>query len=354
MVGPVDHELRADFWQRDKWPGCFKVRWHLVKDVPNSALRHIRLVQGDKKPVTNSRDAQEVEPSQGMLVLNVFREFRAATTLLDDFEFFGRREKVRASLRRMRDACGGGHPADGRTPFHPADGRTPFHPTGSPAASEFYPGWTRASGFQPVPFQRPPPATVDTGRARVKPPDPDPRETPAVETGSHRPSRETRAETPPMRRKTRRDVATPSRSTSTRRRSPAATKNRRARRRRRRYRREVAAVPVRGRGRIGECVRRVTIAGFACRSGFPVPRTREGRRGPGRRKKVRILMKKDDAGFELVSDAPGGNARDRTIGLWDEIREAKPGRREGTRRRADDDERAARQTSIRGAIFCHS
>ena len=174
MVGPVDHELRADFWQRDKWPGCFKVRWHLVKDVPNSALRHIRLVQGDKKPVTNSRDAQEVEPSQGMLVLNVFREFRAATTLLDDFEFFGRREKVRASLRRMRDACGGGHPADGRTPFHPADGRTPFHPTGSPAASEFYPGWTRASGFQPVPFQRPPPATVDTGRARVKPPDPDP------------------------------------------------------------------------------------------------------------------------------------------------------------------------------------
>ena len=279
MVGPVDHELRADFWQRDKWPGCFKVRWHLVKDVPNSALRHIRLVQGDKKPVTNSRDAQEVEPSQGMLVLNVFREFRAATTLLDDFEFFhGRREKVRASLRRMRDACGGGHPADGRTPFHPADGRTPFHPTGSPAASEFYPGWTRASGFQPVPFQRPPPATVDTGRARVKPPDPDPSGNPGGGDGFPPPfARDARGDAADAKENTA-DVATPSHVDRPAAACAAATKNRRARRRRRRYRREVAAVPVRGRGRIGECVRRVTIAGFACRSGFPVPPHREGRR----------------------------------------------------------------------------
>ena len=132
-----------------------RVRWHLVKDVPNSALRHIRLVQGDKKPVTNSRDAQEVEPSQGMLVLNVFREFRAATTLLDDFEFFGRREKVRrepqAHARRVTAADtrpAAAVPPGRRSNAVPtaADGRTPFHPTGSPAASEFYPGWTYARG----------------------------------------------------------------------------------------------------------------------------------------------------------------------------------------------------------------
>jgi hypothetical protein len=178
MVGPVDHELRADFWQRDKWPGCFEVRWHLVKDVPNSALRHIRLVQGDKKPVTNSRDAQEVEPSQGMLVLNVFREFRASTTLLDDFEFFGRREKVRASLRRMRDACGGGRFAGGRAPFRSTGSHV------APAAFEFHPGWMRALGFHPPPYPRWPPRAfvdaavrenvVDPGRARVEPPEPDP------------------------------------------------------------------------------------------------------------------------------------------------------------------------------------
>lgn len=60
---------------------------------------------------------------------------------------------------------------------------------------------------------------------------------------------------------------------------------------------------------------------------------------------MRILMKKDDAGFELVSDAPGGNARDRTIGLWDEIREAKPGeaRRDAAARRR---RRARRETDL--------
>ena len=54
--------------RRDKWPGCFKVRWHIVKDIPNTMLRHIQLVTSDKKPVTNSRDTQEVEPGQGMLM----------------------------------------------------------------------------------------------------------------------------------------------------------------------------------------------------------------------------------------------------------------------------------------------
>ena len=138
MVSPIDHELRADFWQNDrKWPGCFKVAWHVVKDVPNNALRHIRLCAGDKKPVTNSRDAQEVEPAQGALVLRVFREFPAATSMLDDFAFYGAREKTRQSIRRQRNAA---HAArtDAEWPRHAewnrrgAEGhrRDPFHPPG--------------------------------------------------------------------------------------------------------------------------------------------------------------------------------------------------------------------------------
>ena len=138
MVSPIDHELRADFWQNDrKWPGCFKVAWHVVKDVPNTALRHIRLCAGDKKPVTNSRDAQEVEPAQGALVLRVFREFPAATSMLDDFAFYGAREKTRQSIRRQRDAA---HAArtDAEWPRRAewnrrgaeGRGRDPFHPPG--------------------------------------------------------------------------------------------------------------------------------------------------------------------------------------------------------------------------------
>jgi hypothetical protein len=138
MVSPIDHELRADFWQNDrKWPGCFKVAWHVVKDVPNTALRHIRLCAGDKKPVTNSRDAQEVEPAQGALVLRVFSEFPATTSMLDDFAFYGAREKTRQSIRRQRDAA---HAArtDAEWPRHAewnrrgaeGHGRDPSHPPG--------------------------------------------------------------------------------------------------------------------------------------------------------------------------------------------------------------------------------
>ena len=37
-----------------------QVKWHIIKDVPNPQLRHIILENNDHKPVTNSRDTQEV------------------------------------------------------------------------------------------------------------------------------------------------------------------------------------------------------------------------------------------------------------------------------------------------------
>lgn len=60
MVGPVDFEKSVDYWQQDKWSGQFPVKWHIIKDVPNSQFRHIILENNDNKPVTNSRDTQEV------------------------------------------------------------------------------------------------------------------------------------------------------------------------------------------------------------------------------------------------------------------------------------------------------
>uniref|UniRef100_A0A0E0GTN4 YTH domain-containing family protein n=1 Tax=Oryza nivara TaxID=4536 RepID=A0A0E0GTN4_ORYNI len=59
MVGPVDFEKTVDYWQQDKWNGCFPIKWHVVKDVPNNILKHITLDNNDNKPVTNSRDTQE-------------------------------------------------------------------------------------------------------------------------------------------------------------------------------------------------------------------------------------------------------------------------------------------------------
>jgi hypothetical protein len=60
MIGTVDFNKDMDFWQQDKWSGSFPVKWHIIKDVPNANFRHIVLENNDNKPVTNSRDTQEV------------------------------------------------------------------------------------------------------------------------------------------------------------------------------------------------------------------------------------------------------------------------------------------------------
>lgn len=60
MVGRVDFNKTLEHWQQDKWTGCFPVKWHIVKDVPNSLLKHIILENNENKPVTNCRDTHEV------------------------------------------------------------------------------------------------------------------------------------------------------------------------------------------------------------------------------------------------------------------------------------------------------
>lgn len=94
MVGPVDFDKTVEYWQQDKWTGCFSVKWHIVKDVPNSLLKHIILENNENKPVTNSRDTQEVKLEQGLQVLKIFKDHSCKTSILDDFEFYEGREKT--------------------------------------------------------------------------------------------------------------------------------------------------------------------------------------------------------------------------------------------------------------------
>lgn len=69
MTGPVDFSKSVDFWQQDKWNGRFPVVWHIIKDIPNCQFRHIILENNDNKPVTNSRDTQEVKHPAHFLAL---------------------------------------------------------------------------------------------------------------------------------------------------------------------------------------------------------------------------------------------------------------------------------------------
>ncbi|KAG8638169.1 YTH domain-containing protein ECT4 isoform X1 [Manihot esculenta] len=94
MVGPVDFDKSVDYWQQDKWSGQFPVKWHIAKDVPNSQFRHIVLENNDNKPVTNSRDTQEVKLEQGIEMLNIFKNYENDMSILDDFDFYEDRQKA--------------------------------------------------------------------------------------------------------------------------------------------------------------------------------------------------------------------------------------------------------------------
>ncbi|KAJ0798539.1 putative YTH domain-containing protein [Helianthus annuus] len=105
MVGAVDFNKSLEYWQQDKWIGCFPVKWHIVKDLPNGLLKHIILEYNENKPVTNSRDTQEVffflqiinvhlvKLAQGLQMIKIFKEHSSKQCVLDDFEFYEDRQK---------------------------------------------------------------------------------------------------------------------------------------------------------------------------------------------------------------------------------------------------------------------
>ncbi|CAA7388309.1 unnamed protein product [Spirodela intermedia] len=94
MTGHVDFSRDMDFWQQDKWTGSFPVKWHIVKDVPNSNFRHIILENNENKPVTNSRDTQEVRYVPGMNMLSLFKNNPSKMSILDDFLYYEERQRI--------------------------------------------------------------------------------------------------------------------------------------------------------------------------------------------------------------------------------------------------------------------
>ncbi|KAL8492684.1 hypothetical protein ACS0TY_024032 [Phlomoides rotata] len=113
MIGPVDFDNDADYWQQDRWSGQFPVKWHIIKDVPNSRFRHILLENNDNKPVTHSRDSQEVKLEHGIEMLKIFKNHDADTSLLDDFNFYDEREKTLLERKAKHRATSTGNTAAG-------------------------------------------------------------------------------------------------------------------------------------------------------------------------------------------------------------------------------------------------
>lgn len=87
MASPVDFGAKCPIWTQDKWKGKFDLKWIYVKDVPNGKFKHITLPNNENKPVTNSRDCQEIPIEQARQVLNVLRSYHHHSTILDDMSW---------------------------------------------------------------------------------------------------------------------------------------------------------------------------------------------------------------------------------------------------------------------------
>ncbi|KAA0704589.1 YTH domain-containing family protein 3 [Triplophysa tibetana] len=103
MKSIVDYNAYAGVWSQDKWKGKFEVKWIFVKDVPNNQLRHIRLENNDNKPVTNSRDTQEVPLEKAKQVLKIIATFKHTTSIFDDFAHYEKRQEEEEAMRRERN-----------------------------------------------------------------------------------------------------------------------------------------------------------------------------------------------------------------------------------------------------------
>ena len=104
MLSAVDYtSTGSSVWVQDKFKGQFKVKWIYVKDVPNGQLRHIRLENNENKPVTNSRDTQEVPPEKGKMVLKIIHGYKHSTSLFDDFVHYEKKQEEEDNKKKQQN-----------------------------------------------------------------------------------------------------------------------------------------------------------------------------------------------------------------------------------------------------------
>ena len=84
MNSEVEYRVNFNYWsQSDKWKGFFFVNWKIIKDIPNRIFRNIINEYNDNKPVTSSRDTQEIFPSAGIKMLKIFKDYPQESSIFD-------------------------------------------------------------------------------------------------------------------------------------------------------------------------------------------------------------------------------------------------------------------------------
>lgn len=85
MVSGLTDTCENPIWiEKSRWKGQFKVQWLYVKDIYNHHLRHLKVPQNELKPVTNSRDTQELPEDVGMAMLDIFKKLHSHSSFLQN------------------------------------------------------------------------------------------------------------------------------------------------------------------------------------------------------------------------------------------------------------------------------
>ena len=96
MKTPCDLNKSFELWTQDgKWMGLFDVEWVFIKDVPFKEFKDIKITMkdGEIKPVSNSRDTQEIPFEQGKIMIEKIAQFQNSNTILEHFEFYDMRQE---------------------------------------------------------------------------------------------------------------------------------------------------------------------------------------------------------------------------------------------------------------------
>jgi hypothetical protein len=96
MKSAVDFNKYFPYWTQDsKWGGLFDIEWVYIKDVPFRIFKNIiiTLKDGTSKPVSHSRDTQEVPAEEGKMMIGSIQAYLNTNTILEHFEYYDLRQE---------------------------------------------------------------------------------------------------------------------------------------------------------------------------------------------------------------------------------------------------------------------
>lgn len=112
MKTACDYEKTFEYWTQDqKWLGLFEIEWVFIKDIPFKEFKKIIFTMKDSetKPISNSRDCQEVPFNFAKTMIEIFENYQNINTILEHFEYYDfRQENYERQLKMAQSA----QPAD--------------------------------------------------------------------------------------------------------------------------------------------------------------------------------------------------------------------------------------------------